>query len=418
MKISIMGAGYVGLVTGMCLADFGHDVIFVDIDQKKIDLINKRISPIYEAGLSELLKKNKDHVQAAKDFEFAVKNSEITFICVGTPSKKDGSIDLSYVKKTSEQIGQILKQKDRHLVIVKSTVVPGTTKDFIIPILEKASGKKAGVDFGVAMNPEFLREGRAVEDFFKPDRIVIGSCDEKSKTMLKKLYEDFDCPKVFTGLSEAEMIKYASNAFLATKISFINEIGNICKKLEIDTYEVAEGMGHDKRIGRAFLDSGVGWGGSCFPKDVRALIAKAKEIGEKPMILEEVVRVNERQPLKIIELLKNHISDLNGKEIGILGLSFKKDTDDIRGSRAIPVIRKLMEENAVVKAYDPKATDNIKKLFPNIKYCDPTDVLDSDAVLILTDWDEFRQLDYKGKLIIDGRRLEEAKQGNYDGVCW
>jgi UDPglucose 6-dehydrogenase len=214
------------------------------------------------------------------------------------------------------------------------------------------------------------------------------------------------------------MIKYASNAFLATKISFINEIGNICKKLGIDTYEVAEGMGLDNRIGRAFLDSGVGWGGSCFPKDVKALIAKAKKVGEKPLILEKVVKVNEKQPLKLVQLLKHHISDLNGKEIGILGLAFKKGTDDIRESRAIPIIQRLIEENAIVKAYDPKAMDEIKKMFPNIKYSDPDDVMDSEAVLILTDWDEFKDLDYKGKLVITGRRLKEAEEGDHEGICW
>jgi UDPglucose 6-dehydrogenase len=418
MKISVFGAGYVGLVTSACLADFGHDLICVDIDKEKIDSINRGVSPIYEVGLNELLKKNKDHLKVTDNARFAVLNSDITFLCVGTPSRKDGSIDLSYIKKVAEQIGSVLRQKDGHLVVVKSTVVPGTTREVVCPILEKQSGKKVGSGFGIAMNPEFLCEGRAVQDFFKPDRVVIGTTDERSATLLQQLYKDVNCPKMFTGLSEAEMIKYASNAFLATKISFINEIGNICKKLDIDTYDVAEGMGLDKRIGRAFLDSGVGWGGSCFPKDVRALIAKAKEIGETPKLLEEVVQVNETQPLKLIEVLKTHVSNLSGKEIGILGLAFKKDTDDIRESRAIPVIKKLLEEKAIVKVYDPQAMDNIKEMFPSITYGDASEVLASKAVLILTDWDEFKQLDYKGKLVIDGRRVEEAKQGIYDGICW
>jgi UDPglucose 6-dehydrogenase len=418
MQISVFGSGYVGLVTGVCFSDFGHNIFFVDVDQKKLDLIKKGISPIYEPGLDKLMKKNKKNLQTTTDYKFAIKNSEITFICVGTPSKKDGSIDLSYIKKVSENIGNCLKQKEWHLVVVKSTVVPETTKDFVIPILEKNSGKKAGIDFGVAMNPEFLREGKAVQDFLNPDRIVVGTYDEKSKIILQRLYKDFDCTKIFTGLSEAEMIKYASNAFLATKISFINEIGNICKKLGINTHIVAKGMGHDKRIGRAFLDSGVGWGGSCFPKDVEALILKAKSVGEKPRILEQTVKVNDLQPLKLVELLKKHIPNLKGKEIGILGLAFKKDTDDVRESRAIPVIRELIKEKAVVKAYDPKAMDNFKKIFPNIEYCNANDIMNSDAILILTDWDAFKKLNYKGKIVIDGRYMEEAKKGIYEGICW
>jgi len=418
MKISIFGAGYVGLVTGACLADCENEIIFVDIDSKKLDLINSGKSPIYESGLDNLLKKNKKNLQTTTDHEFAINNSEITFICVGTPSKEDGSIDLSYIEKVCNNIGNSLKKKNWHLVVVKSTVVPGTTKDFVMPILEKKSGKKAGVDFGVAMNPEFLREGKAIQDFNNPDRIVIGTYDEKSKVILQKLYRDFNCPKIFTNLSEAEMIKYASNAFLATKISFINEIGNVCKKLGINTYTIAEGMGYDKRIGRGFLDSGVGWGGSCFPKDVKALIAKAKEVGEKPRILEEVVKVNDLQPLKLNKILKQHISNLEGKEIGILGLAFKKETDDIRESRAIPIIQQLINEKAIVKVYDPKAMENFKKLFPKIKYSNPEEVLDSDAILILTDWDEFKDLNYSGKLVIDGRGIKEAKKGIYEGICW
>jgi len=418
MNISVLGAGYVGLVTGTCLAEFGHQVICIDIDQTKVDSINKGISPIYEKGLSKLLKKNKKKIHATTDISSAIKKSDITFICLGTPSKKDGSIDLSFIKKGSVEIGKNLKEKKWHVVVVKSTVLPGTTKDFVIPILEKNSGKKAGVDFGVSMNPEFLKEGKAVQDFLDPDRIVIGSYDDKTKKVMQKLYKDFDCPKILTGITEAEMIKYASNAFLATKISFINEIGNLCKKLGIDTYEIADGMGYDKRIERAFLNSGIGWGGSCFPKDVKALIAKAGEMGEKSYILNEIVRVNELQPMKLIELLKKHIPKLKGKEIGILGLSFKKDTDDIRESRAIPVIKKLIEEKAIVKAYDPKAVENFKQLFPKIKYCGSNEVLKSHAVLILTDWDEFKKFNYKGKIVIDGRRIDEAKKGIYEGICW
>ena len=422
MNISIIGTGYVGLVTGVCFAKLGNNIICVDVDEKKIEMINKGVPPIYEEGLEQLLVENKNRIHATKDYEHAIQNTDVTFICVGTPSKEDGSIDLKFVKKAAGEIGKQLKNKDKwHLVVMKSTVLPGTTRDVVLPLLGQYSGKKAGKDFGLTMNPEFLREGVAVKDFLEPDRIVIGYYDDKSRKVLKELYKDFSCPILETSLSAAEMIKYASNAFLATKISFINEIGNMCKKIDIDTYEVAEGMGLDKRIGRAFLDSGIGWGGSCFPKDLDALISWAKRIGEESNIISSVVEVNKKQPLKMIELLKKHVPKLKGKTVGVLGLAFKPNTDDIRESRAIPVVEQLLKEGAVVKAYDPKAMDNFRKVFPHITYCSSAEEVleDTDAVLILTKWEEFRKLDYSGKIVIDGRRLEEAKTaGIYEGVCW
>ena len=421
MNISIIGTGYVGLVTGTCFAKRGNRVICVDIDKKKVQLINDGISPIYEEGLDDVLAENKDTIEATTDYENAVNNSDVTFICVGTPSESDGGIDISFVKDATIVIAKQLKKKDDwHLVVMKSTVLPGTTKDVVLPLLEKHSGKKAGQDFGLAMNPEFLREGVAVNDFLKPDRIIIGFYDEGSRDMLRELYKDFSCPIVETTLSAAEMIKYASNAFLATKISFINEIGNMCKKLDIDAYEVADGVGLDKRIGRAFLDSGIGWGGSCFPKDLDALIVWAKKNGEIPRIIESVVEVNELQPLKLVEILKKHIPSLKGKTIGVLGLAFKPNTDDIRESKAIPIVGELLKQGAQVKAYDPKATENFKKLYPQIEYCLSADeALQSDAILITTKWDEFKTLDYNGKVVIDGRKLDEAKTAKiYEGVCW
>ena len=421
MKISIIGTGYVGLVTGACFAKLGNNVICVDIDKNKLEKINKGISPIYEKGLDEILTKNKDKITTTTDYKKAVENTDVTFICVGTPSKQDLSLDLSYINESVKEIGKQLKNKKSwHLVVVKSTVLPGTTKDIVLPLLEKSSGKKVGKDFGLAMNPEFLREGIAVEDFLEPDRIVIGSYDKKSNGILKELYEDFTCPIVETTLSAAEMIKYASNAFLATKISFINEIGNMCKKLDIDSYQVADGMGLDKRIGRAFLDSGIGWGGSCFPKDLDALVSWYKKEKENPEIMKSTVKINEQQPLRLVKLLKKHIPQIKGKTIGILGLSFKPDTDDIRESRAIPVVRQLLKEGAKVKAYDPEAIDNFKKIFPEVVYCSSAkEVLESDAVLITTIWGEFKKLDFKGKIVIDGRRLKKAKDAKiYEGVCW
>ena len=421
MNISIIGTGYVGLVTGACFAKLGNNVICVDVDEKKIKKINNGISPIYEEGLDELLSDYKSRIKATTDYSTAINSSNITFICVGTPSNSSGDIDLSFVKDAAEEIGRQLRDKDHwHLVVVKSTVLPGTTRDLVLPILEKHSGKKAGRDFGLAMNPEFLREGIAVNDFLKPDRIVIGFYDERSRDMLRELYKDFSCPIVETAPSAAEMIKYASNAFLATKISFINEIGNMCKKLGVDTYEVADGIGLDKRIGRAFLDSGIGWGGSCFLKDMNALIAWARKTGDDHRIAKSAAEVNNRQPLKLVELLKKHIPALKGKTIGVLGLAFKPNTDDVRESRAIPIVNELLKQGAQVKAYDPKAMENFKELYPQIEYCSSAeDVLNSDAVLILTKWEEFRNLNYKEKVVIDGRRLEEAEVAKiYEGVCW
>ena len=418
MNISIIGIGYVGLVTGACFAKLGHNVVCVDVIREKVDLINNKRSPIYEEGLEEILQENVGkNLSATLDLKKTVLSTDITFICVGTPSKEDGSIDLKYIKESAEQIGKILKEKEGyHLIVVKSTVIPGTTEK-VRDIIEKFSGKK---DFGICMNPEFLREGKAVYDFLNPDRIVIGEYDKKSGDILYELYKDFSSPILRVDLKTAEMIKYASNAFLATKISFINEIGNICKKLGIDVYKVAEAIGLDSRISPKFLNAGCGFGGSCFPKDVKALVTKAKEVNYDPVLLESVLEVNKNQPLKMIELLKNKIEKLENKKIGVLGLAFKPNTDDIRESPAIMIINELIKENSIVYAYDPKAMKSMKKIFPNINYEDDAQkVIDSsEAVLIVTEWEEFKNLDYKEKIIIDGRKVLERKDINYEGICW
>ncbi|RLI73176.1 UDP-glucose 6-dehydrogenase [Archaeoglobales archaeon] len=421
MKISIVGSGYVGIVTGIGFAELNNEVIFIDIDKGKVEKINSAEPPVYEKGLEELMKKNREKYVATSDYKRAIEYTDVTFICVGTPSKKDGSIDLRSIKSAAMEIGKVLKDKsDFHVVVVKSTVVPGTTEELIKPTIEKKSKKKSFEDFGLTVNPEFLREGNAVEDFFNPDRIVIGAKEEKSKKILDELYSSFNCPKFFTDIKTAEMIKYASNAFLATKISFANEIGNICKKIGIDVYDVFKGVGLDHRINPSFFRAGIGFGGSCFPKDVKALIARAEEVGENPRLLKAVVEINEEQPLKLIELLKKYVSKPKGKKIGILGLAFKPDTDDIRESRAIPVVETLIKEGVEIIAYDPKAIDNFKQLFPQIRYAEtPEDVLNSDAVLIVTEWEEFEKLNYKGKIVIDGRRVEKAREAKiYEGVCW
>lgn len=427
MKISVIGSGYVGSVTAACFAEVGHEVVCVDIDKKKMDQINQGIPPIYEEGLGELLQKHSGkRLTATIDYESAIRNTDISFICVGTPSGENGDIDLSIVRAATASIGAVLAKKEGyHVVVVKSTVVPETTEKFVLPVLEKASGKVAGKDFGVAMNPEFLREGKAVYDFMNPDKIVVGAIDQKSGDLVSELYRMFKCEVTRTSPSTAEMIKYANNSLLATKISFANEIGNICKKLNIDTYEVMEAVGKDSRISPRFLNSGAGFGGSCFPKDVKALIGKAKEIGYSPILLESVIGVNEKQPILMTEILQKKIGNLEGKKIAVLGLAFKNETDDIRESRAIPVIAELLRLGAKVSAYDPMATENMMRVFPTIKYFGKArDAIEgADACLVMTEWDEFKQLDsefeaMKEKIVIDGRRVIKAKNVDYEGLCW
>lgn len=427
MKISIIGTGYVGTVSAACFAELGHEVICVDVDKSKIDRINAGIPPIYEEGLSDLLKKHAGkRLSATWDYDFAVMNSDVSFICVGTPSDSDGNIDLSITKAASASLGDSLRaKKGYHVIVVKSTVVPETTEKVVLPIIEKRSGKRAG-DFGIVMNPEFLREGKAVYDFMHPDKIVVGSLDKKSGDIVASLYNGLDCEITRTNPRTAEMIKYANNSFLATKISFANEVGNICKELDIDTYEVMYAIGKDFRIGKYFLNAGAGFGGSCFPKDVKALIGKAKEIGYEPVLLKSVITVNERQPGRMVQLLKNKLGSLRGRKIAVLGLAFKNDTDDIRESRSIPVIKELLDNGADVSAYDPMANENMRHLFGSVQYhSSAEDALSgADACLIMTEWDEFKSLDREfnvmtNRLIIDGRHmLTPRKDVEYVGLCW
>lgn len=415
MKISIIGVGYVGLVSGACLAKLGHEVIFMDSNKEKINSLREGKCPIHEEDLDDILRAFPP--QATDDLDYAVKNTRISFVCVGTDSNNFGySINLKYVREVAVAIGKAMSPG--HLVVIKSTVIPGTTEEVILPLLEKHGGK-AGADFNICTNPEFLREGIAVRDFLNPDRIVIGQMNDESGDILSGLYRGFDCPILRFDLRTAEMIKYASNAYLAARISLINEIGNICQRLGIDVHEVAEGMGYDERIGNKFLKAGIGFGGSCLPKDLRALIARSEEIGYKPKILEEVLNLNEQQPLRMMELLKKHIPDLRNKVIGILGLAFKANTDDIRESRACVVVEALLKERAKIRVYDRAAVPNFKALFPQIEYTGPEEVLKSQAILILTDWEEFEHLDYRGLTVIDGRSITKAREARiYEGVCW
>lgn len=429
MKISVIGSGYVGIVTGACFAELGNHVILVDVIRDKVEKINRGISPIYEEKLDRMLKKNIGHgrLHATTHMEKAILDTHLTFIAVGTPSKRDGSVDLVYVKKAAEEIGKALKKKDEyHTIVVKSTVIPGTTENVILPIVERFSGKEAGRDFGVAMNPEFLKEGVAVADFMNPDRVIIGAIDGKSAERVFALYRDFKCPVMKTNPRTAEMIKYASNAFLATKISFINEIGNLCKRLGIDSYEVADGMGYDDRIERKFLNSGIGYGGSCFPKDVKAIIAKGKKTGLKMETLDAVESVNREQPHKVVDMLREKIPRLKGKTIAVLGLAFKPGTDDIREAPSLLIVPELLKSGASVKAYDPKAAENFKKEFPDVKYYASAEaaIEGADACLLLTEWDEFKKLadeDFKrmrGDVIIEGRKILNLESVEFEGICW
>jgi len=423
MKISVIGGGYVGLVSSACFAELGHSVDLVEIDEEKVEAINSGKPPIYEKGLEELLRKHAGHDLRANSGYNDLLNSEISFICVGTPSGSDGSADLSMIEAASRSIGESLKErKGYHVVVVKSTVPPGTTQNLVIPTVLRYSGYVEG-EVGFVMNPEFLREGLAVQDFMKPDRIVIGSSEAKAGDLVETVYEGLKAPMIRVGLSAAEMTKHASNAFLATKISFSNEIGNICKKLGIDVYEVMRGVGMDHRISPHFLNAGAGFGGSCFPKDVMAMIRLGEMIDEDPVLLKSVIEVNRRQPLRMVELLERRIGDLEGKEIAVLGLAFKNDTDDVRESRSIPLINELKNRGARIRAYDPLAASNMRKVVPDIEYCvDVAGALENaDACFIMTEWPEFAQLDeefdlMKTRVIIEGRKVLLC--GYAEGLCW
>ncbi len=424
MKISIIGTGYVGLVSGVGFASKGHDVTCVDIVEEKVNMINEGKPPIYEKGLDELLEEVVENkkLSATTDTVKAVKDTDITFICVGTPSREDGSIDISGIEQAAEDIEKALKKKeDYHVICVKSTVVPGTTDQKVLPILEK-SGKKVGDDFGLGMNPEFLREGIALNDFLEPDRIVIGGWDERSIKAIKNCYKDFDAPKLKSNIRTAEMIKYTSNALLATKISFANEMSRLAEKIGVDVYDVMDGVGLDHRINRDFLNAGCGFGGSCFPKDVKAILDQAEKHDVDSKILKAVLDVNKTQPIHTVELLDNKMDGLEGKRISVLGLAFKGGTDDIRETRALPIVKELIEKGARVVGYDPEAADNFSELVDDMEFADSIEdaLRDSDACIIQNDWPEFKKLksnDFepmKNKLIIDARRLLDHKELDED----
>ncbi|MBE0669581.1 MAG: UDP-glucose/GDP-mannose dehydrogenase family protein [Anaerolineales bacterium] len=443
MKVSVIGAGYVGLVTGACLADKGIEVICVDKDPEKVRKINDGIPPIYEEGLGAILKKRIGNtICAATDLQGSVLDSDITMVAVGTPF--DGKeIDLAQVKDVSAQIGRALKGKNGyHAVIVKSTVVPGTTDEVVLPILEEASGKRAGRDFGVGMNPEFLTEGQAVADFMKPDRIVLGANDEKTLSLLERLYDAFDgTPILKTNSKTAEMIKYASNAMLATQISFANELAGLCSALGgMDVVDVMKGVhlsGYLRPAAKdgsrvqapisSFLEAGCGFGGSCLPKDVKALISHGEKAGTKMGLLNAVIDVNRRQLLEVVRLLGKHFASMNGIRVTVLGLSFKPDTDDMRESPAIPVIRDLLSRGAVVKVFDPVAIHEARKVFASdpLIYCETLEyaLADTDAAILVTRWEQFNRVPEMlakaspDAVFVDGRRmLDKRSFSRYEGI--
>lgn len=425
-----MGGGYVGLVSAVCFSELGHKVDLIEIDQAKVKAINQGMPPIFEKGLEELLLAHAGRNLTATSNYRSIPDSEVALICVGTPPDPTGGADLSMITSAARSIGIALQNCDGyHVVAVKSTVPPGTTEHLVKPAVLKHSGKRVDSDvnesqeIGFVMNPEFLREGLAVQDFMNPDRIVIGSSDQKAGDFFQNVYNCLEAPLIRTSLTAAEMIKYTSNAFLATKISFSNEIGNICKRLGIDVYEVMKGVGLDHRINPYFLNAGAGFGGSCFPKDVSALVHLAKEVGEDPILLNAVMDINESQPRRMIQLLEKRIGDLSGKRVAVLGLAFKNDTDDARESRSITVIDELQRRGANVVAHDPKANNSMSKIFPKIEYCtSPAEALrGADACLVMTEWLEFGSLKeefdlMRSKVIIEGRRVLSCRDA--EGICW
>ena len=442
MRISVIGTGYVGLVSGACFAEIGHDCTCVDIDAAKVERINRGEPPIHENGLEPLLKRHVGRrLRASTDLPSAVRDSEITFIAVGTPF--DGQrIDLRYVREAARQIGAALRdKKEYHVVVVKSTVVPGTTDEVVLPELESASGKQAGKHFGVGMNPEFLTEGVAVDDFMRPDRIVLGGIDERTVSAQRRVYATFtQTPVLATNNKTAEMIKYVSNSVLATMISFSNEIANLCSGLGgVDVAEVMQGVHlaryftttlEDGRRVKApissFLWAGCGYGGSCLPKDTKALSAHGAAHDAPMPLLDAVIQTNQAQPARMISLLEKHFASLRGLRVAMLGLAFKEDTDDMRESPAIPIARILVERGAHVVAYDPIAGNAARAVLPaGVQYAATLNqaLAEADAALLVTRWPEFGRLPellanrVDPPLLIDGRRMIEPHSvPKYDGI--
>ncbi len=418
MNIGIVGTGYVGLVTGVCLSAIGHTVYCVDNDREKIKKLQKGIATIYEPGLQELMTKQvkKKKLFFCETIREATKRSQVIFIAVGTPSKKNGDADLTYVENVARQIALSM---DSYKLIVEKSTVPAETGKRIehtikLNLPKEFKHRDNSVPFDVASNPEFLREGSAIADFMNPDRVVIGVESKKAEELLKEIYKPLKTRIVVTNITSAEIIKHASNSFLATKISFANALSQICDKVGADILKVTEGMGYDKRIGPSFLNAGIGFGGSCFPKDVDAFIRLSEKSGYDFNLLKAVRSTNEEQKAAFVRLIEDKLWIIKGKTIGILGLAFKPNTDDMRNAPSVDIIARLQAEGAKIKAYDPQAIENAKKIFKGISFC--TDVYSTaksaDCLVVLTEWEEFRQVDFKRlkkimqqPMIFDGRNL-------------
>ena len=424
MKIAVIGVGYVGLGTAAVFAELGNDVIGADIDKNKISSLNKGIMPIYEPGLKELVDRNisKKRLRFTSDNKEAIRHADIIFICVGTPPKATGETDLKYIKKAALEIAKTI---DSYKIIVHKSTVPVETGEQVKNIIRK--NIKKNVEFDVVSNPEFLREGSAVHDFMQPDRIVVGCESEKAKKIMEELYSPLKAPIIFTDIKSAEIIKHASNSFLATKISFINAIANICELSGADVEKVAEGMGLDKRIGRSFLNAGIGYGGFCFPKDAEAFIRISEKFGYDFRLLKAAQEINNNQKKHFVKKIEKSLWIVKGKTIGVLGLAFKPNTDDMRFAPSIEIITELQREGARIKAYDPQAMEKAKNILNGVIYCNnPYDVAkDSDALVIITEWDEFRKLDLKRvksmmkhPLIIDGRNIYNPEDVKKEGFMY
>ena len=416
-NLCVIGVGYVGLVTGACLADLGNRVICLNRDKLKCDKLKQGIMPIYEPGLEEIVRRNyaAGRLDFTISYDEALKDVEFVLIAVGTPSGAEGEADLAHVNQASEGIAKRLRQP---IIIVNKSTVPIGTGDWVADIVRENMPDE-DIEFSVVSNPEFLREGSGVYDFMNPDRIVLGSMDSAAAQRVAELYNPLQAPIIITDLRTAEMIKYASNAFLATKISFINEIANICEALGADVTKVARGMGMDQRIGPQFLGAGVGWGGSCFPKDVKALAHMAATHGAHPQLLRAVMEINYDQRKRVIQNLRDILGSFRGKTIGILGLAFKPNTDDMRDAPSIEIIHMLQHEGAQIKAYDPQAVETAGRILTDVDYCEnPYAVAeDADALILLTEWNEFKQLDMmrikasmRQPVLLDGRNIYDPKR--------
>lgn len=415
-KICVIGAGYVGLVAGTCFADLGNQVICVDIDEKKIAKLKAGTLPFYEPGLEEMVRRNaqSNRLSFTTSYPEGIKEAEFVFIAVDTPSGAEGEADLKYIRMAAEGIAKVM---DHALVIVNKSTVPIGTGDWVAEIVEEYADPE--IEFAVVSNPEFLREGAAIGDFLNPDRIVLGSTNREAAEQVAQLYLSLRAPIMITDLRTAEMIKYASNAYLANRISFVNEIAFICEKLGADVKEVAIGMGYDKRIGSDYLDAGLGWGGSCFPKDVKALEHMASIHGCHPQLLRAVIEINRDQRRRIIQNLREILGTLHGKTVGILGLAFKPNTDDMREAPSLEMIHLLTNEGTRIKAYDPVAMEVAKRIMPDVTYCaDPYEVAEgSDALIVVTEWNEFQHLDMvrikelmREPVLIDGRNIYDPQK--------